>query len=100
MKQRTTILHVIKMAIGMMASQTVILIRLNFAELLIILLIRCVLEKKDDNTIEPPSNKNHNWTLQPTDNSCILALLRSKTVGIIDNEESMVPQIMKYRKKG
>jgi len=100
MAERIIIFNVIKTAIGMMASKTVILIRLHCAELLIILLIRCVLEKNDDITTDPPIISNHTLEIQVAAIPSILALLVSKSKGIIDNEESTVPPMIKYRKNG
>ena len=88
-------LHVINTAIGMMASNTVILIRLNFAALFIILLIWCVLEKKDDNITDPPNIINHVLALQAAPIPSIVVLLGSKSRGIIDNKESIVPAQIK-----
>mmetsp|Transcript_26748 Transcript_26748/g.30807 ORF Transcript_26748/g.30807 Transcript_26748/m.30807 type:complete len:80 (-) Transcript_26748:73-312(-) len=79
----------------MMASKTVILIRLHCAELFIILLIRCVLEKNDDNITDPPNIINHILAVQAAVIPYMVVLLGSKSRGIIDNEESTVPAQIK-----
>jgi hypothetical protein len=89
-------LHVTINAIGLIASHIVILIRLHFAELLIILLIRCVFEKKDDKITEAPSTSRKRLLVQAADIPCISVLSKSNVLGTIDNEMNIVPKQIKY----
>jgi hypothetical protein len=89
-------LHVTINAIGLIASDIVILIRLNCAELLIILLIRRVFEKKDDKITEAPSTNRQILLVQAAVIPCIFVLNKSNVKGTIDNEMNIVPKQIKY----